>query len=109
MDRAEAARTYYRSLDGHDYDALAALLADSFRHERPDRTIDGPERFVAFMREERPQTETSHPIDDLWDDSERVVAQGRLLDADGNVITGFVDIFTFDGPEISRIRTYTDR
>jgi ketosteroid isomerase-like protein len=109
MTRAETARTYYRSLDSHDYDTLATILADSFRHERPDRTIDGPDRFVAFMRDERPQTETSHPIDGIWHEAEQVVVQGCLRDADGDVITGFVDIFAFDEAAISRIRTYTDR
>lgn len=58
-----AARAYYRALDDHDYDALAALLTAEFVHDRPDMTIEGCERFVAFMRDERPQKDTSHRVE----------------------------------------------
>jgi ketosteroid isomerase-like protein len=112
-------RAYYDAIDGDDYDRLASLLAPSFVHDRPDRTIEGRERFVRFMREERPQTDTTHPLDGLYcrqsDDAAdsdgtvtaEVVARGRLLDADGERIVGFVDVFTFAGDDIERIETYT--
>jgi len=118
----QRARAYYEAIDGDDYDQLASLLAPSFVHDRPDRTIEGRERFVRFMREERPQTNTTHPLDGLYcrqTDSEpeptdgeatataEVVARGRLLDADGQRIVGFVDVFTFDGDVIEHIETYT--
>jgi len=118
----QRARAYYEAIDGGDYDQLASLLAPSFVHDRPDRTIDGRERFVRFMREERPQTNTTHPLDGLYCRQEdgtaeqidgestataEVVARGRLLDADGERIVGFVDVFTFDGDDIERIETYT--
>ncbi|EMA34847.1 nuclear transport factor 2 family protein [Haloarcula japonica] len=114
-------RAYYHAIDGDDYDRLASLLAPSFVHDRPDQTIDGRDRFVQFMREERPQTDTTHPLDGLYcrqkdteestdsDDTAtaEVVARGRLLDADGERIVGFVDVFTFAGDDIERIETYT--
>ncbi|EMA20714.1 nuclear transport factor 2 family protein [Haloarcula argentinensis] len=115
-------RAYYDAIDGDDYDQLASLLAPSFVHDRPDRTIDGRDRFVQFMREERPQTDTTHPLDGLFcrqndsagrspdsDDTAtaEVVARGSLLDADGECIVGFVDVFTFAGDDIERIETYT--
>ncbi|KAA9399334.1 nuclear transport factor 2 family protein [Haloarcula sp. CBA1130] len=117
----QRARTYYDALDGDDYDQLASLLAPSFVHDRPDQTIEGREGFVRFMREERPQTDTTHPLDGLYcrredgtaeqTDGEstvaEVVARGRLLDADGERIVGFVDVFTFTGDDIERIETYT--
>ncbi|WP_336336162.1 nuclear transport factor 2 family protein [Haloarcula brevis] len=115
----QRARAYYDAIDGDDYDRLASLLAPSFVHDRPDRTIEGRERFVRFMREERPQTDTTHPLDGLYcresdgaatDDGTapaEVVARGRLLDADGERIVGFVDVFTFAGDDIERIETYT--
>jgi len=104
LDRASA---YYRSIDGDDYDLLAAILTESFVHDRPDRTIEGRERFVRFMREERPQTDTTHPIDGIYRDDDGVAVQGRLLDADGDRIVGFVDVFSFEGDLVDRIETYT--
>ncbi len=127
-------RAYYRALDGADYDLLGALLAEDFVHDRPDQTIEGRERFVRFMREERPQTDTTHPIDAVFeapdgagpggtpvssaqssDGSEpadrqtggTVAVRGRLLDADGDPIAGFVDVFTFAADRIARVETYT--
>ncbi|MGB9951751.1 nuclear transport factor 2 family protein [Haloarcula marismortui] len=115
-------RAYYDAIDGDDYDQLASLLTPSFVHDRPDRTIDGRDQFVQFMREGRPQTDTTHPLDGLYcrqkdsaaesidgDDTAtaEVIARGRLLDADGERIVGFVDVFTFAGGDIERIETYT--
>ncbi|MBX0322673.1 nuclear transport factor 2 family protein [Halomicroarcula sp. F13] len=106
---ADHARAYYLALDEGDYDLLTRLLAPEFVHDRPDRTIEGRERFVRFMREERPQTDTSHPIDGLFrrPDGDGVAVRGRLLDADGDPIARFVDVFQFDDGRIERIETYT--
>ena len=103
----EQARAYYRALDEDDYDLLAALLDAAFVHDRPDRTIEGRQRFVRFMREERPQTDTTHPVDAVFTDDETVAVRGRLLDADGERIVGFVDVFEFTAGRIARIETYT--
>ncbi|GCF13636.1 hypothetical protein Harman_15710 [Haloarcula mannanilytica] len=118
----QRARAYYDAIDGDDYDQLTSLLAPSFVHDRPDRTIEGRERFVRFMREERPQTDTTHPLDGLYHspesgreepadgdepETDEIVVRGRLLDADGERIVGFVDVFTFVGDDIERIETYT--
>ncbi|WP_436928555.1 nuclear transport factor 2 family protein [Halosimplex halobium] len=121
---AERARSYYRALDEGDYDALAALLAEGFVHDRPDRTIEGRDRFVRFMREDRPQKDTGHRVDAVFEagsgtgdrdadgtagtDRERVAVRGRLLAADGSAITGFVDVFSLVEGRIERIETYTD-
>ena len=112
------ARAYYRALDGGDYDLLGALLAPGFVHERPDMTLEGRERFVRFMREERPSTDTTHPVDGVYrrgghggpagDSPTEVAVRGRLLAADGSELTGFVDVFTFEDGSMARLRTYTD-
>lgn len=112
MEHREAtARAYYDALDGHDYEALADLLAPAFVHDRPDQTIEGRDRFVQFMREERPMKETSHPVDAVYrtDDAEPadLAVRGRLLDADDEVIVGFIDVFSFAADGVERIRTYT--
>lgn len=120
----EQARAYYRALDEGDYELLAALLAEDFVHDRPDRTIEGRERFVRFMREERPQTDTTHPVDAVFEadggtqpqgprassgqpPGDAVAVRGRLLDADGDPIVGFVDVFEFGADRVQRIETYT--
>jgi ketosteroid isomerase-like protein len=115
---AATAREYYRALDEHDYEALAAILAAGFVHHRPDRTIEGRDRFVRFMREERPLKDTSHPVDAVYertgnaDDTSaetppEVAVRGRLLKADGSRLASFVDVFTFGSDEIDALRTYT--
>jgi len=104
-----AARAYYRALDEGDYDLLAGLLAPEFVHERPDISLEGRKRFIQFMREERPTTDTSHPIDGVYQqvDGDEVIVRGRLLDSNGDNITAFTDVFSFEGEKIDRIRTFT--
>ena len=108
-DRSTA-RAYYEALDSHDYDRLEGLLAPGFVHDRPDTTLDGRERFVQFMREERPATDTSHPIDRIYrtDEADELAVRGRLVGKNGRTLTGFVDIFSFGSEGIVRIQTYTD-
>ena len=112
MDREATAREYYRALDEDDYETLTDLLAPEFVHYRPDRTIEGRDRFVTFMRDERPMKATSHPLDAVYatdperDESE-VAVRGRLLDPDGEPVVSFVDVFSFEGENIETIHTYT--
>ena len=130
MDPIALAREYYRHIDDADYDALADLLAPAFVHDRPDRTIEGGDRFVRFMREERPATDTSHELDAAYvrdgagtgrdvdpnsgeaDESDaeattEVAVRGRLLRADGSEWFGFVDVFAVEGGRLAHLRTYT--
>lgn len=107
MDRTATARAYYEALDEEAYDRLADLLAPDFSQSRPDRRFDGRDRFIQFMREERPQTDTSHPVDAVFEHPDSVAVEGRLLSRDGDLIAAFVDVFAFDGDRIVEIRTYT--
>ncbi|WP_436934070.1 nuclear transport factor 2 family protein [Halovenus marina] len=109
--QTERARAYYRALDGDDYELLEQVLTADFVHTRPDRTISGRDRFVRFMRDERPIAETTHPIDAVYTTSDRdeVAVRGRLLDPEGDTITAFVDVITFEGNNISKIQTFADR
>jgi len=104
------AREYYRTIDADEYDALADLLAPAFVHERPDRTLSGRDRFVAFTRDERPMTETTHVVEAVYDvgpaDSGNVAVQGRLLDVDGATLFAFVDVFTVGDCRLTRLETY---
>jgi len=137
VDREAMARSYYRALDEDDYGTLADLLAPEFVHYRPDRTIEGRDRFVRFMRDERPMKATSHPVDAVYatgaarsgrgDDGDsnggessdgggagngdsgtgEVAVRGRLLDPDGDPVVSFVDVFSFADGAVETIHTYT--
>ncbi|MCL7418683.1 MAG: nuclear transport factor 2 family protein [Halalkalicoccus sp.] len=106
-----AAREYYRTIDAHAYDDLAALLDPGFTHYRPDRTIEGRAAFVEFMREDRPMTDTSHGIRTVYEADGGVAVRGRLLDHDGEELFGFVDVFEFSDAgakgAITAVYTYT--
>ena len=109
-ERVAAVRGYYRALDEHAYDDLAALLAPEFVHDRPDMLIEGKHDFVAFMRDERPLTGTTHPLDAVYEGGDgTLAARGELLDSDDAVLTGFVDVFAFEGDTIAGAETYVDR
>lgn len=107
-DPAARVRSFYHALDDHDYDRLASLLAAGFVHDRPGLTLAGRDRFVEFMREERPDPDTSHPIDAIYRDGEgELAARGRLLAGDGQEITAFVDVFELGEKGFESVRTYT--
>ncbi|QHS17647.1 nuclear transport factor 2 family protein [Halopenitus persicus] len=107
------ARRYYEAIDAGDYATLRELLAPSFVHDRPDRTLEGRDRFVRFMREERPRTDTRHTIDGVYANGEDVAVRGRLLDDAGAELFAFVDVFEAvdDGTDedvvFATLRTYT--
>lgn len=108
-DGATVALDYYDALDAGDYDRLASILAPEFVHDRPDRTFEGRESFVAFMRDGRPETDTRHEVVESYRAVERDgrVVRGRLVGADGEVRFEFVDVFAFEGDRIGRIETFT--
>ncbi|UIO99700.1 nuclear transport factor 2 family protein [Halobaculum sp. CBA1158] len=94
MTPEATARAYYEAIDAGEYDALAGLLAPDFVHDRPDRTLSGRERFVRFMRDERPRADTDHRVDAVHADAGgEVLVRGRLVGGDGAELFGFVDVF----------------
>ncbi|WP_136688520.1 nuclear transport factor 2 family protein [Halorhabdus amylolytica] len=107
-DHPDHVRSFYDALDDHRYDRLADLLAPDFVHDRPGLTLEGRDRFVQFMREERPDPDTSHPVDAIYrDGGGELAARGRLLDDDGEEMAAFVDVFGFGDDGIESVRTYT--
>jgi ketosteroid isomerase-like protein len=109
MDRRDAVRDYYDAIDAGDYDRLRDLLAPGFVQRRPDRTLDGRDRFVRFMREGRPRTDTEHVVEAVGvdDDAPTVFVEGRLRTADGDDLFGFVDVHRVGDAGIESLRTYT--
>lgn len=102
---------YYDALDTHEYDALEAVLAPSFVQERPDRTFETRDAFVRFMRDGRPNPDTSHEIDDRRVAGDRVIVRGRVLDrSDGDgdssqLLFSFVDTFTVADGRLVHLET----
>lgn len=99
-------RQYYDALDEHEYGRLESLLTPAFVQHRPDRTFEGRAAFVEFMREQRPNPETSHELFETVDDGEIVAARGRVLDS-GTVLFEFADFFAFEDGRIGKLDTYS--
>ncbi|MFP8952743.1 nuclear transport factor 2 family protein [Natrialbaceae archaeon A-arb3/5] len=106
-DPVALVRRYYEALDEHAYDDLEAVLSPEFVQHRPDRTFDDRESFVRFMREDRPNPETSHELTAVVDGSELVAARGRVSDSDSTVLFEFADFFAIEDGRIVRLETYS--
>ena len=92
-DGPALAREYYRAIDAGEYDALEAVLAPEFTHERGDRTLSGRDAFVTFMADQRPETDTTHEVERVLTGPGGVAVQGELRRADGALFFRFVDVF----------------
>lgn len=106
MQTSDLARRYYEAIDAHEYEALSALLDEEFVHERPDRTLEGRDTFVSFMRDDRPRTETTHRIDAVLPGPGGVAVTGRLDAADGSTLFQFVDVFGAGDDRLQHLVTY---
>ena len=113
-DAASLVRRYYDALDEHDYETLEDLLAPDFVQRRPDRTFEDRAAFVRFMRDDRPNPDTSHELEDVVADvgGDRIAVRGRVLDADGErtlfEFADFFDLKSVDGDaRIARLETYS--
>ena len=105
-DSEALARAYYDALDAGDYERLRGLLHPEFVQRRPDRTFEGRDRFVAFMRDERPMTDTTHAVDAVYPKGPGVAVRGRLLDGDGDEVFAFVDVFDVADDRLAALETY---
>ncbi|MGM0388783.1 MAG: nuclear transport factor 2 family protein [Natrinema limicola] len=99
-------RRYYDALDEHDYGALEEVLSPAFSQRRPDRTFEDRETFVAFMREKRPNPDTSHDLTSIIVGDNRVAVCGRVVD-DGTTLFEFADFFELEDGKIDRLETYS--
>ncbi|ELZ01676.1 hypothetical protein C482_06477 [Natrialba chahannaoensis JCM 10990] len=133
MDATGLVRRYYDALDAHDYDDLETVLAPAFTQHRPDRTFEDRAAFIEFMREERPNPETTHELELLLAGDEAheresdsdsdsnsnlnssadeltvtVAARGRVCDESGELFE-FADFFTVDREteRLMRLETYS--
>lgn len=105
-DSRALVRRYYDALDEHDYGALEEVLSPAFSQRRPDRTFEDRETFVAFMREKRPNPDTSHDLASIVVGDDRVAVRGRVTD-DGTTLFEFADFFELEDDRIDRLETYS--
>lgn len=105
-DRERLVRDYYDALDAGDYERLRGVLDPAFVQRRSDRTFEGRDRFVAFMRDERPMTDTTHAVDAVYPEGPGVAVRGRLLDAEGDEVFAFVDVFDVVDGRLAALETY---
>ena len=107
-DAAALARAYYEAVDAGEYDRLRSLLSPDFVQRRSDRTFEGRDRFVEFMRDERPNTDTTHVVERVYPAGPGVAVRGRLLDAGGEELFAFVDAFSVDADDgtLAALETY---
>ncbi|GAB3666472.1 nuclear transport factor 2 family protein [Halopiger thermotolerans] len=111
-DASALVRRYYDALDEHDYEALEAVLAPDFVQRRPDRTFDDRASFVQFMREGRPNPNTTHEVVDVVAGEGTVAARGRVIEIeetgdDDRVLFEFADFFAIADGRIERLETYS--
>ncbi|THE64595.1 nuclear transport factor 2 family protein [Salinadaptatus halalkaliphilus] len=106
MEPVALVRQYYDALDAHDYETLESILDPAFVQHRPDRTFEGREAFVEFMREERPNPDTTHELAAVVAEGETVATRGRVLD-DGEELFEYADFFDLEGDRIAVLETYS--
>lgn len=107
MDAEALARGYYEAVDEGEYERLRELLDPDFVQERSDRTFEDRASFVAFMRDDRPETDTTHEVDHVTVDGDRIVVEGTLRRANGEVWFRFADAFAIEDGRLASLRTYT--
>jgi len=115
MSDTELVERYYEAVDAMDAEGLESVLAPEFRQERGDRSFEGRDRFVEFMMNGRPRTDTVHAVDTLFrpavdaDDARerQVAAHGRLFGEDGEELFAFVDLFSVENGAIVELRTFS--
>ena len=106
MDSAALVRRYYEALDDHDYEALEDVLAPQFTQRRPDRTFEDRDAFVEFMREKRPNPDTSHHLESVVAADGGVAVRGLVTD-DGTTLFEFADFFELEAGRIRLLETYS--
>ncbi|WP_416840192.1 nuclear transport factor 2 family protein [Haloferax sp. DFSO52] len=107
-DATFLARLYYTALDEHGYDTLRDILDPDFVQHRGEMTLDGREEFVSFMRDDRPQKDTTHVIDRYIQSKseDEIVVRGHLEDSTGDELFVFLDRFRTREGQISELKTF---
>ena len=106
VDGRALVRRYYDALDEHDYDTLETVLSPAFSQRRPDRTFEDRDAFIEFMREKRPNPDTSHDLASIVVGDNRIAVRGRVID-DGTTLFEFADFFELEDGQIDRLETYS--
>ena len=106
MNTVTLVERYYEVLDEHEYATLEEILAPDFVQQRSDRRFESRDAFVRFMRDDRPNPDTRHELEDVIDDGDRVAVRGRVVD-EGTTLFEFADFFELADGRIDRLETYS--
>ncbi|WP_306053662.1 nuclear transport factor 2 family protein [Natronococcus wangiae] len=106
MDAVALVERYYDALDGHEYETLEELLAPDFVQHRSDRRFESRDAFVRFMRDDRPNPDTQHELEEVIDDGDRVAVRGRVV-GEGATLFEFADFFELADGKVDRLETYS--
>lgn len=112
MDPETVARRYYDLVDAGNYDELVALFTDDVVYERPGQErIEGRDALRRFYEEGRPLSNGDHELHSVVGDGGTVAVRGAFRgEQDGEAVElGFADFHEFEGEEIARRYTFTDR
>ena len=110
--RERLVRRYYEAIDEEEYDRVFDLFSDDVVYHRPGRSsIEGIEAFEEFYLDERPLEDGTHDMEDVLLAGDTAIVRGRFAGRQNGekVEFGFVDLHEFEGEEIQRRWTYTDR
>ncbi|WP_224447356.1 nuclear transport factor 2 family protein [Haloprofundus salilacus] len=105
-------REYYDLVDAGQYDDLVALFNEDVRYERPGQdAIEGRDALLTFYEDGRPLENGSHDVHDVVVDGDTVAVRGTFAgEQNGDAVEfGFADFHVFEGDEIARRYTFTDR
>ncbi len=112
VDPEATVRRYYRLIDAGEIDELIALFSPDVSYVRPGQNpIEGRDALERFYRSERPLEDGAHEVEAVLVDGSRVAVRGRFSGRQGGdpVSFGFADFHEFEGGQIARRYTYTDR
>mgnify|MGYP005851506529 CR=1 FL=1 len=107
MDQPTLVDEYYRCLDAHEYETLQSVLHPEFVQRRPDRSFESRQAFVEFMQTGRPDTDTTHEVDAVFESNTDIAVYGRLFDSEGEKLFEFIDVFQFDDGHILAVDTFS--
>lgn len=109
---ADRVLDYFRLVDDGDLPGVFALLDEQVVYRRPGvAPLEGKAAVVTFFQRDRGIARSTHTVDVVAVDGDRVVVEGRLqadLEDGRSLDLRFADIFWFTGDLVRRRHGYVD-
>lgn len=90
---------YFQALDDEEYSQLDSAFTEDVTYQLPDETINGRDELMAYFRERREPTNTTHEVTRRIHDDGGSAVEGYVTGEmpDGSAFEGrFADVFAFD-------------